>query len=144
MTRVPGAPPLIPVSWGELIDKITILEIKCRRLRSAEARANAERELTALRQVLGEQEPLPSGLYPLKAALEAVNQRLWGIEDAVREKEAAGDFGPEFVALARSVYRENDERARLKREINRLLNSTLVEEKEYSPREGSSASSSVQ
>jgi hypothetical protein len=73
-----------------------------------------------------------------------VNQRLWGIEDAVREKEATGDFGPEFVALARSVYRENDERARLKREINQLLNSVLVEEKEYSPRKGPSANSSVQ
>jgi hypothetical protein len=134
-----AAPLLIPVSWGELIDKITILEIKCRRLRSAAARANAERELTALRQVLAEQGPLPSELHQLRVALEAVNQRLWDIEDAVRAKDAAGDFGPEFVALARSVYRENDERSRLKRAINRLLNSDLVEEKDYSPPRGPGA-----
>ena len=132
MTRGSGVPPLVPVSWGELIDKITILEIKCGRLRSPDARANAGHELAALRQVLAEQEPLPAGLHPLKAALEAVNQRLWAIENAVREKDAAGDFGPEFVALARSVYRENDARARLKRAINHLLNSALIEEKEYS------------
>lgn len=131
MTRVPGVPLLIPVSWGELIDKITILEIKCQHLRSADAQANAERELVALRRVLAEQEPLPPGLHPLRTALETVNRRLWAIEDELREKDAAGNFGPEFVTLARSVYRENDERARLKREINRLMNSALVEEKEY-------------
>lgn len=135
----PGAPLLIPVSWGELIDKITILEIKSHRLRSADARANTERELAALRQVLAEQEPLPAGLQQLRTALEAVNRRLWDIEDAVREKDAAGDFGPEFVTLARSVYRENDERSRLKRAINRLLNSALVEEKEYASRKEPSA-----
>jgi hypothetical protein len=140
----PGAPLLIPVSWGELIDKITILEIKSQRLRSADARANTERELAALRQVLAEQEPLPSGLQQLGAALEAVNRRLWAIEDAIREKDVAGDFGPEFVTLARSVYQENDERSRLKRAINRLLNSALVEEKDYAARKEPSADARVE
>jgi hypothetical protein len=67
----------------------------------------------------------------LEAALLAVNMRLWRIEDLIREKEAAADFGPEFVALARSVYRENDERGRIKAAINRALGSVLVEEKQY-------------
>jgi hypothetical protein len=126
------ADPIVPVSWGELLDKIAILEIKRVRLRSPEALANAERELTALGAALTVLEPPPAGLAELRAALAAVNQRLWVIEDQIREKEATADFGPEFVALARSVYRENDERGRIKRAINTLLGSGLVEEKQYS------------
>jgi hypothetical protein len=120
--------PMIPVSWGELLDKITILAIKVDRLRSVGARANAQRELALLRAAAA-----GSGrqVAELEAALLAVNMRLWRIEDLIREKEAAADFGPEFVALARSVYRENDERGRIKAAINRALGSVLVEEKQY-------------
>jgi hypothetical protein len=119
--------PLIPISWGELLDKISILAIKVDRLRSADARANAQRELALLRGAAGD----VGRVAELEAALLAVNMRLWRIEDLIREKEAAGDFGPGFVALARSVYRENDERGRIKAAINRALGSVLVEEKQY-------------
>jgi hypothetical protein len=120
--------PLIPVSWGELLDKIAILAIKVDRLRGVAARENAARELALLRLAAGD----VRGLAELEAALLAVNTRLWRIEDLVREKEAAGDFGSGFVALARAVYRENDERGRIKQAINRALRSALVEEKQYS------------
>ena len=119
--------PTIPVSWGELLDKIAILEIKTHRLRSPEARANAARELDLLRRAASP----PVAVPELDAALRAVNTRLWRIEDLIREKEAAGDFGPDFVALARAVYHENDERGRIKQAINRALGSPLVEEKQY-------------
>ncbi len=121
--------PMIPVSWGELLDKIAILQIKSRRLRVPEARANAAKELALLRQAAGSPPPAPR---ELEAALIAVNMRLWRIEDMVREKEASGDFGPGFVALARAVYHENDERGRIKLALNRALRSSLVEEKQYS------------
>ena len=123
---------MVPVSWGELLDKIAILEIKRVRLSAPKALANAERELAALRPALTVLEPAPAGLAELRAALAAVNQRLWTIEDRIREKDAQGDFGPGFVALARSVYRENDERVRIKQAINVLLGSRLTEEKQYS------------
>ena len=120
--------PMIPVSRGELLDKIATLRIKTRRLLAPEARANAVNELTALRQAA----ECPTGTAELEAALMAVNTRLWRIEDLIREKDAAGDFGPGFVALARAVYHENDERGRIKLALNRLLGSALVEEKQYS------------
>jgi len=120
--------PLIPVSWGELLDKIAILEIKTLRLRAPDARANAATELSQLRQTAAD----TAGVPELMAALRAVNTRLWRIEDLIREKEAAGDFGPGFVALARAVYHENDERGRIKQALNRALRSALVEEKQYS------------
>jgi hypothetical protein len=121
--------PLIPVSLGELLDKIAILEIKAERLRAREAVANVERELALLRAAAG---PLPPEAAPLRSALLAVNLRLWRIEDDIRAKEAAGDFDAGFIALARAVYRENDERGRIKQALNRLLRSELVEEKQYS------------
>jgi Family of unknown function (DUF6165) len=120
--------PSIPVSWGELLDKITILEIKTHRLIAPGARGNAAHELDLLRRAADR----PAGTSELQAALLAVNTRLWRIEDLIREKEATGDFGPGFVALARSVYRENDERGRIKQALNRKLQSVLVEEKQYS------------
>jgi hypothetical protein len=120
--------PLIPVSWGELLDKIVILEIKTTRLRNESAIANAAQELALLRDVAG----APPGVAELMAALRAVNLRLWRIEDRIREHEQAGDFGPDFVALARAVYHENDERGRIKRALNQVLGSALVEEKQYS------------
>ncbi|MEA2745301.1 MAG: hypothetical protein QOG25_3672 [Acetobacteraceae bacterium] len=119
--------PLIPVSWGELLDKIAILEIKAQRLVAADARGNAAAELELLRRAATDAPAMPE----LRAALLAVNTRLWRIEDLIREKEAAGDFGPGFIDLARSVYRENDERARIKRALNQKLRSVLVEEKQY-------------
>jgi hypothetical protein len=123
---------MIPVSWGELLDKIAILQIKTQRLRAASALANATRELAALRQAaLRQVDAAVSGLADLEAGLMAVNTRLWRIEDMIREKEAAGDFGPGFVALARAVYHENDERGRIKQAINRKLRSELAEEKQY-------------
>jgi hypothetical protein len=120
--------PVIPVSWGELLDKIAILAIKVGRLRGVAARENATAELALLRAAAGD----VCGVAELEAALLAVNTRLWRIEDLIRKKEAAGDFGPEFVALARAVYLENDERGRIKLAINRALRSALVEEKQYS------------
>ncbi len=118
--------PSVPVSWGEVFDKIAILTIKTQRLRDGRARANAEHELALLRAVA-----VPVAAEHL-VALRAVNTRLWRIEDLIREHEARGDFGPGFVALARAVYRENDERGRIKAAINRVLRSDVVEEKQYS------------
>jgi Family of unknown function (DUF6165) len=120
--------PSIPVSWGELLDKISILEIKTHRIRDAQAAANAERELALLRAVAG----APSGVAELLDAQRAVNTRLWRIEDLIRQHEREADFGARFVALARDVYHENDERGRIKRALNQALGSVLVEEKQYS------------
>jgi hypothetical protein len=123
--------PRVPISWGELIDKITILEIKQERLRTPAARANATHELGLLRAVLAELAEAPPGLAALRSELAAVNRQLWDVEDAVRRKEAAQTFDSGFIALARSVYRGNDERARIKRAINQLMGSELIEEKQY-------------
>lgn len=120
--------PVIPVSWGELFDKIAILTIKAHRLRALPARANAVHELGLLRQAA----PLRAGVAELEAALLAVNTRLWRIEDLIREKEAIHDFGAGFIALARAVYFENDERGRIKNALNRTMRSELLEEKQYS------------
>ena len=119
----------IPVSIGELIDKITILEIKASRFQG-EALAHVQRELELLEQVRREfRVSIPEGL---ESALAAINAELWTIEDAIREREAASDFGERFIELARSVYRCNDQRAALKRQINASTGSSLVEEKSYS------------
>ncbi len=124
--------PSVEVSWGELVDKLTILEIKERRLNSPAAVANVKRERAALNEALQTLQP-PAGLMPLKQDLVKINESLWEIEDRIRAKEAAGAFDDEFVELARAVYLNNDKRATLKREINLLLNSELVEEKQYTP-----------
>ena len=124
--------PRIPVSWGELLDKIAILEIKTERLGGKDARTNAAKELDLLRETAG---PANAGgeVTALVARLKQLNQALWDIEDRIRDHERAGDFGPEFVELARSVYRRNDERGAVKREINLALGSVLIEEKSYKP-----------
>jgi hypothetical protein len=134
-------PPLVPVSWGELLDKISILEIKAERIADPARRANVGRELRALARARDEAAGFPgrpggpaaapAGLDRLVAELRRVNETLWDVEDEIRLAERAGDFGPRFVALARSVYRTNDRRAALKRSINDLLGSRLVEEKSY-------------
>ena len=118
----------IPVSVGELVDKITILQIKANRF-SGEALSNVQRELTLLEGVLaGCGVELPTELVD---ALSEINQQLWTIEDDIREQEANGCFDDRFIALARSVYRCNDQRAALKREINTATGSQLIEEKGY-------------
>lgn len=124
------ASPSVPVSWGELLDKITILEIKRERIERADARANVEREHDLLSRIGGRALDEP-GIAVLFARLKAVNDDLWRIEDAIREEEARSVFGADFIALARSVYVRNDERAAIKREINLRLKSELVEEKSY-------------
>src|SRR5690606_7333868 len=117
--------PLAPVSWGELLDKITILEIKAARIAEPAARANVARELALLREVAASVTDTP-GLAPLLADLAVVNAALWEIEDSIRAKEAAAAFDAEFIALARSVYLTNDRRSALKRQINLLLRSELM------------------
>ena len=123
--------PRVPVSWGELLDKVTILEIKSERLRTPAALANAAHELTLLRAIVAELAETPPGLAALRGELAAVNRRLWDIEDAIRRKEAAAEFDAGFIELARAVYRGNDERSRIKRAINELLGSDIIEEKQY-------------
>jgi hypothetical protein len=125
--------PVIPVSWGELIDKITILEIKSRKLKAEAALANVRKELASLTEIVARDVLRRGELVDLKDRLTKVNEELWTIEDRIREKEAAKAFDAEFIALARSVYLRNDERSRIKREINVRLSSNLVEEKSYSP-----------
>src|SRR3974390_1001787 len=106
--------PTIQVSWGELIDKITILEIKEQRLKSGEAVANVRNELAALMQVVGDTLTKRQELASLKKRLKSVNESLWEIEDKIRAKEAAKSFDQEFIELARSVYMTNDERGDIK------------------------------
>ncbi|MET1756656.1 DUF6165 family protein [Novosphingobium sp. RD2P27] len=122
--------PRVPVSWGELVDKITILQIKSERIKGSNAGANIARELASLRRAADEAIRNPV-LGPLLEQLRAVNEELWEIEDRIREREAEGDFGQRFIQLARAVYKKNDLRAALKRRINDALGSELVEEKSY-------------
>ena len=121
----------VPVSVGEVVDKVTILEIKSERISNSEKLRNVATELDALR-------PLVSGgvfdsdeLVALTDGLRAVNGELWDIEDDIRAEEAAGRFGERFIELARAVYVTNDRRAELKKKINLATGSQLVEEKSY-------------
>jgi hypothetical protein len=122
----------IEVAPGELIDKITILEIKLARMRDEGKLSNVQHEYTVLTRVADAVLANPE-ITTLRSELKSINETLWQIEDDIRERERRQDFGPDFIRLARAVYRTNDERARVKREINRLLNSKLVEEKAYAP-----------
>ena len=122
---------LAEISAGELIDKITILEIKRAHSPEGDKRRNIETELETLEKTRDAHVPQSEELDRLTAELKAVNEALWRIEDDIRERERAGDFGDRFVELARSVYITNDRRAALKREINDLLGSRIVEEKLY-------------
>lgn len=121
----------VPVSFGELLDKISILQIKSERMADEAKRANVHRELAALERAWMAHPAAVKDIARLRAELKAVNERLWDIEDEVRLQDRAGTFGPEFVALARSVYLQNDERARIKKAINLALGSAYVEEKSY-------------
>jgi hypothetical protein len=121
----------IPASAGEVIDKLTILEIKLARIGDAAKRANVAREHAELSAAWRQAVPEEAAVSPLIAELRQVNEALWDIEDEIREQERRSDFGPGFVRLARAVYRTNDRRAELKKEINLRLGSALVEEKSY-------------
>lgn len=122
---------LVPVSFGELLDKIAILQIKSERIRDPEKLANVRKELEALERTWMAHPAAARDIAGLRAELKAVNERLWVIEDEIRLKEKAQEFDEEFIRLARSVYFENDERARVKKEINLALGSAYVEEKSY-------------
>jgi hypothetical protein len=121
----------VPVSFGELLDRIAILAIKSERMTDPAKLANVRAELAAL-EATWMAHPAASGdIARLRMDLKAVNERLWDIEDAVRLAEQQQAFGPEFIELARSVYLQNDERARIKKAINLALGSSFVEEKSY-------------
>lgn len=122
--------PHVPISWGELIDKITILEIKAIKITSTAANDNVKKELLLLSNI---SDPVinQDGLQSLKKELKEVNLKLWDVEDNIREKERASEFDQVFIELARSVYKLNDVRAKIKKSINALLKSELVEEKSY-------------
>ena len=120
-----------PIATGELIDKITILEIKAAHFTDPAKIANVRNELDLLCNRRDAALPRDAALDEMTARLKAVNQRIWDLEDAIRECERQQDFGPSFVDVARSIYRTNDERAAVKREINLATGSLLLEEKSY-------------
>ena len=122
---------LAPISVGELIDKITILRIKRERIRATSAQANIDRELDRLLEIRAGASLDLAELAALEEELFRVNGRLWDVEDEVRSLEQSGDFGERFIELARSVYRLNDQRSMLKRRINEVTGSAIVEEKSY-------------
>lgn len=122
---------LTPVSIGELIDKITILEIKAERITDAGKVANVRTELDGLLPLWQQQVAAQPGLAALKAQLKEINERMWDIQDRLRDKEAAQVFDDQFIQLARGVYGTNGERVKVKNEINRIAGSQLVEEKQY-------------
>jgi hypothetical protein len=121
----------VPVSFGELLDKIAILEIKSERMSDPAKLANVRKELAALDATWAAHPAAATDIAALRADLKAVNERLWVIEDDIRIKEKAQAFDPEFIRLARAVYFENDERAKVKKDLNLALGSTYVEEKSY-------------
>jgi hypothetical protein len=120
-----------PVSYGELIDKITILEIKSRRMTDDAKLANVRNELDMLNATWANDAASHTDITDERRRLLEVNETLWDIEDKIRLKERAQEFDQEFIELARAVYFRNDERAAFKREINLKLGSQLVEEKSY-------------
>ena len=123
--------PLTPISWGELIDKITILEIKQINITSATALGNVNKELDYLNDILNNNSEIIERISNLKEQLLVINKSLWQVEDDIREKDLKQEFDNTFIELARKVYRLNDQRANLKKSINQVLNSELLEEKSY-------------
>jgi hypothetical protein len=126
-------PILAPISAGELIDKITILRVKAERIGDPAKSANVLKELRLLEALAARELASTPSLEAMTAELFEVNATLWDIEDGKRDCERRQDFGPKFVALARSVYLENDRRAAIKRAINAAVGSDLIEEKSYRP-----------
>ena len=123
--------PLTTISWGEMIDKITILEIKQINIKSATALANINKELGYLNEIINGNTGVAELIAELKQQLFNLNKLLWQVEDDIRDKEFKHEFDGAFIELARRVYKLNDERAKLKKSINQILNSELVEEKSY-------------
>ncbi len=121
----------VPVSFGELIDKLTILEIKMARINDAAKLANVRTELELLNGTWTAAAASRTDIGTERANLKAVNEKLWEIEDRIRGKERSQAFDAQFIELARAVYFENDKRALIKREINLKLGSALIEEKSY-------------
>jgi hypothetical protein len=124
---------LVPISPGELLDKITILRIKAARMSDAAKLANVRVELELLERVWRDSGCAEHPLENEERALQEVNGRLWEIEDRIRDKELSRAFDAQFIELARAVYIENDERAAIKKRINTSLGSRIVEEKSYRP-----------
>ena len=122
---------LIPVSIGELADKLSILEIKAARIDDAGKRAHVQVELEGLRTLWDAQVAAQADLAGMKDQLRAINERMWDVQDALRAKEAAQLFDADFVELARSVAHHNGERIQVKNAINRLAGSRFIEEKQY-------------
>jgi Family of unknown function (DUF6165) len=123
----------VPVSPGELLDKITILRIKSQRIGDADKLANVRLELDLLQRTWATLGSATAIVAADERALQAVNEQLWDIEDRIRDKEAARSFDQDFIELARAVYHRNDERAAIKKRINTALGSRIVEEKSYQP-----------
>lgn len=123
--------PSIPVSWGELIDKITILEIKLINIKSKNALLNINKELLLLNSILHKNVDIINIIKNSMEDLSFVNLELWRVEDDIRAKELAKEFDNTFIELARKVYKLNDERSVIKKNINIMLNSELIEEKGY-------------
>ena len=121
----------VPVSVGEVLDKITILQIKLAHISDAAKRANIQNELDALLPLVAGDAFTTDQMQALMAELKSVNEALWDIEDDIREKEAAKSFDAEFIKLARAVYVTNDKRAEIKKQINLETGSALIEEKSY-------------
>lgn len=122
---------LIPVSIGELADKLSILEIKAARIDDAGKRAHVQVELEGLRTLWDAQVAAQAELAGMKDQLRAINERMWDVQDALRAREAAQTFDDEFVTLARAVAQRNGERITVKNAINRLAGSRFIEEKQY-------------
>ena len=122
---------LIPISPGELLDKITILQIKSERIADATKVANVKTELGMLEQVWRETVDDDEQIRALTSELKSINEALWEIEDDIRDEERNRRFGERFIELARAVYVTNDERANAKKKVNLHLNSSIVEEKSY-------------
>ncbi len=122
---------LVPTAPGELIDKLTILRLKSERISDAAKRANVSHERTVLQGIADQSLPESKKLGLLWETLYQINADLWVIEDDIRECESRHDFGAEFIRLARAVYQTNDRRASVKKQINLLLGSAIVEEKSY-------------
>ena len=122
---------LVPVSPGELLDKITILRIKTARILDPAKLANVRLELDLLEKIWRDSRFAAADIARDERGLQEVNERLWDIEDRIREKEAHQTFDRDFIELARAVYHSNDERAEIKKRINTALGSRLVEEKSY-------------
>jgi len=121
----------VPISLGELIDKITILRIKSNKINSNEAQKNIRSELEKLEDILNTKISINNNLKNFEIKLSKINQSLWDIEDQLREKEREKKFDEKFISLARMVYYKNDERAKIKKMINKSFGSELIEEKSY-------------